>query len=112
MNAADQRSVRKAGQAAKLVAKREQDDLVHVLSDHAGRRFVWRLLTESGVFRTSYVAGSFDLTAINEGRRMIGLKLMADIHQLDPAYYLKMAQEAAAAERQAENTNKEDVTNE
>lgn len=112
MNAADQRSVRKAGQAARLQDKREQDDLAFVMSEHAGRRFVWKLLTKAGVFRTSYVSGSFDLTAMNEGRRSMGLELMAEIHQLDPSYYLSMAQEAAMAERQAAHTNQEDQTHE
>lgn len=112
MNAADQRSVRKAGQQARLQDKRERDDLAFVMSEYAGRRFIWKLLTKAGVFRTTYVAGSFDLTAMQEGRRSMGLELMAEIHQLDPSYYLSMAKEAAATARQDEHTNQEDVPHE
>ena len=94
MNAADTRSVKKAGQQDKLKQKRRLDDLATVLSTRAGRRHVWGQLADAGVFHTSYVAGMPDQTAFNEGRRSLGLKLMADVHALDPAHYLAMATEA------------------
>lgn len=98
LNAADKRQVKKAGQRARLERKRELDDLRAVLATPEGRRLLWRHLAEAGVFRLSFAHGEADTTAFNEGRRSVGLALMADIHALEPSYYLTMATEAAAHE--------------
>jgi hypothetical protein len=94
-NAADPKQVKRAKQKERLAAKREQDDLVTVLSTVQGRRYLWGLLADCGVFRLSYVPGASHQTEFNEGRRSIGLKTMAEIHAVDPALYVVMAQEAA-----------------
>lgn len=110
MNAADPRQVKKARQKERLAHARALDDLACVLQTKEGRRFVWRQLEEAGVFRISFAPGAPDTTAFNEGRRNLGLALMAAIHELDPAFYLTMAQEAAAeAKTHAEPANNPDT---
>lgn len=99
-NAADPKQVKRAKQKERLAEKRAQDDLATVLATVQGRRFVWGLLAECGVFRLSYVPGALPQTEFNEGRRSIGLKTMAEIHDLDPALYVVMAQEAANEKKQ------------
>lgn len=94
MNTSSPRDVRKAKQKDRLDHERDQKDLRDVLATVQGRRFVWKQLTEAGCFRLSFVPGEPDTTALNEGRRSLGLKLMADIHALDPALYTQMAREA------------------
>lgn len=102
MNTADKRSVRKAGQKAKHARREELKDLREVLGTSAGRRVVWRQLSQAGVFRLSFVYEETQTTAFNEGRRSMGLSLMADIHELDPELYVTMAREAQQATKQDE----------
>ena len=93
-NAADPRAIRKAKQSEKQRRDRDRKDLRDVLSTVQGRRFVWKQLEQSGVFRLSIAFGEPQRTDFNEGRRSLGLALMADIHALDPALYVQMATEA------------------
>ena len=93
-NAADTRSIRKAKQSEKQQHDRDRKDLRDVLSTIQGRRFVWKQLEQAGVFRLSIAFGESQRTDFNEGRRSLGLALMAEIHALDPALYVQMAREA------------------
>lgn len=106
-NAGDQRAVRKAKQRERVEREQELRDLRHVMETVQGRRCIWRILGHAGCFRQSFVPGEPDSTTFNEGRRSLGLMLMADIHELDPTFYLRMAQEARDTEKR-----KSDVTEE
>lgn len=75
------------------------DELLWLMSDKRGRRFMWRQLSGLGVFSLSFVAGDFSLTAFNEGRRNEGLKLMAEIMEHCPERYNEMQKEAKQYER-------------
>lgn len=72
----------------------ERDDLQNVLSTATGRRFLWKLLVDAGVFRISFVAGERSMTDFNEGRRAQGNALFVRIQALNPEYYHLMAKEA------------------
>lgn len=95
--AADPAQIKKASERAKLTRQTELRDLLHVLDERPGRRVVWRLLAQAGVFQTSFHP-SGSVVYFNEGKRQIGLTLMADIMEADPTAYLKMAQEAQSDE--------------
>lgn len=99
INAADQRQVKKAKQRERWRRESELRDLSAVCHTREGRRFVWRTLTASGVFRVSFVQGEPESTAFNEGRRSLGLSLMADLHELDPSLYGRMGKEALDEEK-------------
>jgi hypothetical protein len=83
------------------------DDLRVVMGLEAGRRFVWRLLTQAGLYSSSYVE-SATATAYNEGRRAVALALLAEAQRVAPELYTKAlreeleAQDRAARERQLE----------
>ena len=78
--------------------QRERDaSLCWLMSDRRGRRVVWQLLADAGVFRGS-MAGTPELTAFNEGRRSTGLALLADISRLCPGRFAEMQLEARAEE--------------
>ena len=94
----DARTRKRAKQDEKQQAAMERADLENVLSTASGRRFLWKMLVEAGVFRLSFVAGAADSTAFNEGRRAQGNALMARIQALDPEHYHRMAKEAHAIE--------------
>lgn len=78
----------------------ERDDLQNVLSTVTGRRFLWKLLVDAGVFRISFVAGERSMTDFNEGRRAQGNALFARIQSLNPEYYHLMAKEAYQLDEQ------------
>ena len=77
---------------AKHDRDRELSDLKAVMRTPEGRRLVWRLLELSGVYRLSY-QGNKDDAVFNDGRRSIGLVLMADLHEHCPELYNTMAKD-------------------
>lgn len=93
-NAADIKQVKKAKQYDKQLKELERTDLLAILDTVHGRRFVWKQLSDAGVFRLSYTPGDSHSTAFNEGRRNQGLSLLLDVQRLDPTLYHRMAQEA------------------
>jgi len=109
-NAADPKQVKRARQHDKLALERDRTDLQHVLETQQGRRFLWKLLSDCGVFRLSFQYGDAQSTAFNEGRRGVGLALMVAIQDLDPTLYHRMAKEAHDLE-QAYGPPKEDTVN-
>lgn len=72
--------------------ERELDDLRVVLGFKQGRRFVRRLLEESGNYRTSFSTEAM-IMAFNEGQRNIGLWTIGEIHQASPTAYDLMQRE-------------------
>jgi len=71
---------------------REIDDLQKVLKLPEGRRLVWRILSEAGVFKASFSLNSMQ-TAFNEGRRDIGIWLIQDVDRAEPNAYAQMQRE-------------------
>ncbi len=88
-NAAEESQVRDAGQKVKLREDQEHNDLKFVLSNESGRRFMWKTLSDCGIFQTSFRSSGSE-TFFLEGKRSVGLKLLADVMQADPDSYLKM----------------------
>ena len=67
----------------RLAYDREVADVRQLMSAASGRRFMWRLLEKSGLYKSSMTGNS--QTFFLEGQRNIGLFLMAQIndHCLD-----------------------------
>jgi len=80
--------------AAKLARQVEANDWKRQLSTSEGRRFVWRLLGDCGVFRSSFTGNSE--TFFNEGRRSVGLNILTAIEAHTPEAYALMSAEARA----------------
>ena len=91
-NAADEESVRTRKRKDEQVRDRELHDMRSVMETVEGRRFVWRLLSQAGVFRTSFTGNS--TTFFNEGMRNIGLIVMADVQEACADKYLEMMNES------------------
>lgn len=71
---------------------REIDDLKVVLKKPEGRRFVYKMLSECGVFKASFSINSMQ-TAFQEGRRDIGLALLKSLDEAEPQAYSQMLTE-------------------
>lgn len=79
---------------------REQDaaDFKVLLSTPAGRRFMWRMLEECGVYRSTFRPNSE--AAFLEGKRAVGLFLLAQVHDLCPERLVEMLLEAKERAKQ------------
>jgi hypothetical protein len=69
-------------------------DLKWQMGTKQGRRFVWRLLAEAGVYRTSFHTNG-SMFACNEGRKQIGLMLIGEINVHCPDSFVLMMKENA-----------------
>lgn len=82
-------------EAARLARDLEVNDLKWLLSDVRGRRFFWRLLTQTHVFHTSSRPNALEMARL-EGERNIGLKHWGDLHEHAPDAYPQMVKEQQA----------------
>lgn len=90
-NAADESQVEERKNKELKGRELELSDMAAILATVEGRRIIWRYLDKCGVFRTSMTGNS--QTFFNEGMRNVGLMLLTDINEADPAAYVKMMQE-------------------
>lgn len=78
-----------------LSRETENGDLKWLMGSKRGRRIVWRLLDQSGVFRLSFNPNALQM-AFAEGTRNYGLQTLAMIHTLCPELYPTMVKENAS----------------
>lgn len=78
------------GEALDLVA------FTALLRSKETRRFLWRMLSHCGVFHLSYRPGDPHGTEFREGRRSIGLELIAQMVECDAEAYQQMIAENIA----------------
>lgn len=74
-----------------FLQQRYEGDIKWLMSDKRGRRIVHAVLAETGLYQLSFTGNSE--TFFREGRRDVGLKLLATIERLSPDGYIKMLQE-------------------
>lgn len=72
--------------------RKELEDLKWIMAHAQGRRVVWRLLERAGLYRSSF-NHSGSLMSFNEGRRDMGLFVLAEISEAAPEGYLKLLRE-------------------
>jgi len=63
----------------------QKKQLIAVLDTSEGRAVLWRLLESTGLYRSSYTGD--EGTYFNEGRRNVGLELLALINSVAPDKY-------------------------
>lgn len=89
----------------KLARESEEADLKWLMGSKRGRRIVWRLLEQAGVFRLSFNTNAMQM-AFAEGNRSFGNRTLAMIHALTPELYPVMVKEATH-----DNRNPDDGSN-
>jgi hypothetical protein len=77
----------------KLARETEESDLKWLMGSKRGRRIMWRLLDQAGVFRLSFNTNAMQM-AFAEGNKNAGLRILAMIHTLCPELYPVMVKEA------------------
>jgi hypothetical protein len=75
-----------------LLREQVRGDLLAVMETREGRRFVWKLIGDAGVFRQSFAQDALS-TAFNEGRRSHGLELLDRAQNEAPELFLKAQSE-------------------
>ncbi len=76
----------------KLAQEAEEADIRRLMTSKWGRRFLWRLMDQAGVFRLSYSPDAMAM-AFAEGSRNSGLRILNLIHTLCPEHYNAMLKE-------------------
>lgn len=76
----------------------EVSDFKWIAGNKRGRRFLHRLLSQCGVWRTSFTGNS--TTFFNEGQRNIGLMVLALMNEHAPESHTLMLQEHKAAKHE------------
>lgn len=76
----------------RLSRENEEADLKWLMSNKRGRRYIWRLLDQTGVFRLSFNTNAMTM-AFAEGNRNFGNRTLAMIHTLCPEHYQSMVKE-------------------
>lgn len=71
--------------------KRQRDinDLRKILAIPEGRRFIWKQLSEAGIFHTTFSQNAMQ-TSFLEGQRQQGLRLLNDVNEADTYAFAKM----------------------
>jgi hypothetical protein len=77
-NASNVKEIQEAKRSEKNKRWQEKEDLQWVLNSPSGRRYLWKVLCNCGIF---------------EGRRNIGLSILDDINDVDRTIYSKMMEE-------------------
>lgn len=72
--------------------ERELADIKKLLGFPEGRRFIWKTLSKTGIFQSSFT-GDNNVTNFKEGQRSVGLWLLAEVFEAKPDAYLQMQQE-------------------
>jgi hypothetical protein len=72
--------------------QKEISDLCKVMGSKEGRRFMWRLLSDAGVYRLSFDVDAV-VMAFNEGNRNAGLRHLNDMMTACPQLYAQMLTE-------------------
>lgn len=77
--------------SAKIKRDQEIADFKWLVESKQGRRFLWRLLEKTGVYRSSFTGSSE--TFFLEGQRNIGLLLVSELNAICPDVYSTMLKE-------------------
>lgn len=81
---------------AREAARKADADLLFVMSDERGRRFVWSELGRNGLHRQTYSPNNSE-QSFNAGERNAAIKLNLDVMRVSPELYLTMQREAIEA---------------
>jgi hypothetical protein len=91
-NTTNQKQLKRADQKIQNLEQTLENDMRVVLKTPEGRRVLWDLLTYCNIYKQSF-DNSGSITAFNEGRRVVGLKVLKQIMAADPGAYIEMQSE-------------------
>lgn len=87
----DTREIESAEKKRELDKAFSMKALEYVMGSALGRHFVWEVLEDAGIYRTSFTGNS--TTFFNEGMRNMGLKVLARVRENCPEQAVLMESE-------------------
>lgn len=90
-NTSNESEIRQAEVKQKIAQENYDNHLRQILSSEAGKAVIWKILSDCRIFQTSFTGSSE--TFFLEGKRSIGLSILADIMRVDPESFIKMQQQ-------------------
>jgi len=88
----------------RLLRDKEISDLGFVMGSKQGRRFMQRLLSGAGLWRSVF-SNDPVVMAFNEGNRNLGLKMLSDLVEACPEKYFEMLKEHQDTKEKYDNRN-------
>ena len=76
----------------RVVAKSEEEDFKWLMSSKRGRRIIWRLLSQAGVFQPVFHPTAM-VMSFREGKRNYGLQTLTAVNTYCPDLYSAMVKE-------------------
>lgn len=89
---AQEKQRRETGQRARVENENEESDFKWLMTSKRGRRLVWRLMDQAGVFRLSFSLNALQM-AFAEGNRNYGNRVLALLNEHCPELYATMVKE-------------------
>ena len=93
-----------AANRRRLASEVELLDVQWLMGSKRGRRIMWRLLEQAGVFRLSFDTNAMRMS-FNEGNRNYGNRTLDLIHRTCPDQFTVMLKESTNASRSDGNRN-------
>ena len=84
---------KKAAELHKRIRDRERSDIKKVLDRSEGRRFIWRILSEAGIYRSCFSTNALEMARL-EGKRDMGNFIIQDVLSAKPDALEIMRREA------------------
>lgn len=106
-NAGDEHDVKRRKQSRKIRELQKEAALLALMGTPEGRMWMWDLLTECGIFQTSFSSDALRM-AFAEGQRNIGLRRVAEINRLGPELYARMVGENTKGSDKSQVTSDEE----
>ena len=97
-NAADESQVEEARRREREARRQELQDMALLLESPVGRRIVWRILAQCGIFTDGWDPSA--RIHFNAGKRNVGLWLLDEVMAANDEAYLLMQREAKPKETQ------------
>ena len=89
---------KKAAEKEKLERQKDLWDIKKILKIPEGRRLIWRLMSRAGICRNPFDANN-SIQSFNSGRMSIGLEILQDINEANPAAFAQMQNEYVSAKK-------------
>lgn len=77
----------------RLARDQAREDILWVMADKRGRRFVARLLDKAHIGKSSFVAANAMTVSFLEGERNVGLALQTELLDVCPTRFTEMTKE-------------------
>lgn len=87
-DASDEKHVKTKKTRAKIERENQLSAMRDIVENKGGAEFLWRLLSRCKLYETSFTGNS--QTFFNEGKREVGLWVLAEIMAADPKAYANM----------------------